>query len=67
MNRKTQRPDRYAPPPAPGADGDVLPALLRYRGRYRWRWNLSMRLINLYYGTRYTEKQLKTLYKNRST
>ena len=47
----------------PAADRDVLPALLRYRDRHRWSWNLSMRLINLYYGTDYTEKQLKTLYK----
>ena len=44
-------------------DRDVLPALLRYRTRHRWSWNLSMRLINLYYGTDYTEKQLKSLYK----
>ena len=46
---------------------DVLPTLLRYRDRHRWSWNLSMRLINLYYGTNYTEKQLKALYKNRDT
>ena len=45
------------------ADGDVLPTLLRYRDRYRWSWNLSMRLINMYYGTHYTEKQLKSLRK----
>ena len=45
------------------ADQDILPALLRYRDRHRWSWNLSMRLINLYYGTNYTEKQLKSLYK----
>ena len=44
-------------------DLDVLPTLLRYRDRHRWSWNLSMRLINLYYGTHYTEKQLKSLYK----
>ena len=52
MHRETQPTDR-----------DVLPALLRYRDGYRWSWNLSMRLINLYYGTNYTEKQLKALYK----
>ena len=45
------------------ADQDILSTLLRYRDRHRWSWNLSMRLINLYYGTNYTEKQLKALYK----
>ena len=49
------------------SDGEVLPTLLRYRDRHRWSWNLSMRLINLYYGTHYTEKQLKSMYKNRGT
>ena len=62
MDREAQQADRN-PPPTPGADGDVLPTLLRYRERHRWSWNLSMRLINLYYGTHYTEKQLKSLYK----
>ena len=47
----------------PMADQNVLPTLLRYRDQHRWSWNLSMRLINLYYGTNYTEKQLKALYK----
>lgn len=44
-------------------DEDILPVLLRYRDRYQWSWNMAMRLINMYYGTQYTEKQLKTLYK----
>ena len=60
MDRETQQPDRNMP-----ADGDILPTLLRYRDRHRWSWNLSMRLINMRYGTHYTEKQLKSLYKNR--
>ena len=63
MNRETEPADQNTPLSAPGADGDVLPTLLRYRDRHRWSWNLSMRLINLYYGTHYTEKQLKSLYK----
>ena len=46
------------------ADQDILPVLLRYRDLNRWSWNFSMRLINMYYGTDYTEKQLKALYKN---
>lgn len=56
MDRETAVPDR-----------DVLSALLRYRDRHGWSWNLSMRLINMYYGTEYTEKQLKALYKTRGT
>lgn len=52
MDRETAVPDR-----------DVLSALLRYRDRHGWSWNLSARLINMYYGTEYTEKQLKALYK----
>ncbi|MBD5099167.1 MAG: hypothetical protein HDT35_06430 [Clostridiales bacterium] len=44
-------------------DEYVLPVLTRYIDRYRWSWNISMRLINMYYGTEYTEKQLKKLYK----
>ena len=46
----------------PAADRDILAALLRYRDGHGWSWNLSMRLINMYYGTNYTEKQLKALY-----
>ena len=64
MDCEAQAPDR---PAGCGADGDILPTLLRYRERYRWSWNLSMRLINQYYGTNYTEKQLKALYKTRNT
>ena len=62
MDRETQLPDLSAPQ---GSDPDenVLPILLRYRDQYRWSWNLSARLINLYYGTHYTEKQLRLLYK----
>ena len=44
-------------------DRGILSALLRYRDRHRWSWNLSKRLINMYYGTDYTEKQLKALHK----
>ena len=32
-------------------DEYILPTLIRYIDRYRWRWNLSVRLINFYYGT----------------
>ena len=64
MDREIQPPDRDVPQSGRGGDGDVLPTLRRYRDRNRWSWNLSMRLINLYYGTHYTEKQLKSLYKN---
>ena len=64
MDRETQLPDQTAPQSdVRGTNGDILPALLRYRDRNGWSWNLSMRLINMYYGTSYTEKQLKALYK----
>ena len=62
MAREIQPPDRSLPQSG-STDAAVLSALLRYRDRHRWSWNLSARLINLYYGTRYTEKQLKSLYK----
>lgn len=62
MDRGPQPPDRTVPQGI-ATDGDILPTLLRYRDGHQWSWNLSARLINLYYGTRYTEKQLKLLYK----
>ena len=62
MNRETMPPDRAAPQSS-GTDGDVVPTLLRYRNQHQWSWNLSMRLINMYYGTHYTEKQLRSIYK----
>ena len=62
MDRETQQPEQNVPQSG-GADGDILPTLRRYRDRHQWSWNLSKRLINLYYGTHYTEKQLKALYK----
>ena len=43
----------------------ILPTLVRYRDQYRWSWNRAARQINLYYGTAYTEKQLKKLYRRR--
>lgn len=43
-------------------DEYILPALTRYIDRYRWSWSMSTRLINLYYGTGYTQKHLKALY-----
>lgn len=44
-------------------DEKILPALLRYIDTYQWSFNLAKRLINRYYGTAYTEKELKRLYK----
>lgn len=48
-------------------DEYILPTLVRYRDRYRWRWSICMRIINLYYGTEYTEKELKALYRKTET
>ena len=62
MDCETLPPDQ-AEPQSCNTDGDVLSTLLRYRDRNRWSWNLSMRLINMYFGTNYTEKQLKSLYR----
>ena len=68
VDRETQLTDRVVPQSAGhGPDEDVLSTLRRYLDRHRWSWNLSMRLINLYYGTHYTEKQLRSLYKARGT
>ena len=44
-------------------DEYILPTLTRYIDQYRWSWNRAARIINLYYGTEYTEKELKRLYK----
>ena len=59
--QKIRRRDR--PVTATILDEYILPALLRYRDRYHWSWNMAMRLINMYYGTDYTERQLKKLYR----
>lgn len=44
-------------------DAKILPVLLRYIDDYQWSFNIAKRLINMYYGTAYTEKELKQLYK----
>lgn len=46
-------------------DEQICSALLRYIDRYHWSWNMAMRLINMYYGTQYTEKQLRALYREK--
>ena len=43
-------------------DEYILPVLTRYIDQYRWSFNIATRLINRYYGTQYTQKQLKQLY-----
>ena len=44
-------------------DEYILPALIRYTERYHWRFSISTRIINMYYGTEYTQKELKALYR----
>ena len=44
----------------------ILPTLVRYRDQSHWSWNRATRLINLYYGTEYTEKELKKLYRRKN-
>ena len=46
-------------------DEYIVPTLIRYRDQHRWSWNRAARLINLYYGTEYTEKRLKKLYRQK--
>lgn len=43
-------------------DEYIRPTLLRYIDRYQWSFNMATRLINMYYGAEYTQKQLKELY-----
>lgn len=43
-------------------DEYILPAVVRYRDRYRWSWPMTTRIINLYYGADYTAKALELLY-----
>lgn len=43
---------------------EILAALARYVDGYHWSWNMARRLINRYYGTQYTDSDLKKLYRN---
>ena len=44
-------------------EADILAALTRYIDQYNWSWNMARRLINRYFGTKYTESDLKKLYR----
>ena len=55
------------PAPVTLMDTEIFPILLRYIDEYQWSFNIAKRLINMYYGTAYTEKELKRLYKNSRT
>lgn len=44
-------------------DEYIRPTLLRYIDQYQWSFSIAAQLINMYYGTDYTQKQLKELYK----
>lgn len=43
-------------------DEHILPILTRYIDNYHWSFNMAARIINMYYGTVYTQKKLKALY-----
>lgn len=45
-------------------DEYIRPVLIRYIDRYHWNWNTSTRIINLYYGTAYTKRELQALYRS---
>jgi len=47
-------------------DEYILPVLTRYIDQYQWSFSMAVRLINRYYGTEYTQKQLKKLYSTSS-
>lgn len=42
---------------------EILSSVTRYIDRYGWSWNLARRLVNRRFGTDYTEKELKRLYR----
>lgn len=44
-------------------DPFIAPTLIRYVDRYHWSFNRARRLINMYYGTDYTNRELRRLYK----
>ena len=44
-------------------DEYIRPTLLRYIDRYHWNWSITVRIINLYYGTAYTKRELQALYR----
>lgn len=46
-------------------DEYILPTLVRYIDRYHWSFSIATRLINMYYGTDYTQKELRALYRKR--
>lgn len=46
------------------SEAEILTALERYIDTYHWSWNMARRLINKYYGTQYTDSELKKLYQN---
>ena len=43
---------------------EILAAAKRYVDGYHWSWNMARRLINNYYGTQYTDSELKKLCRN---
>lgn len=45
-------------------DEYILPVLVRYVDTYHWSFSFSTRIINLYHGTAYTQKELRALYKS---
>lgn len=46
-------------------DEYILPILIRYIGGYHWNWTITTRIINLYHGSAYTQKELRAPYQRR--
>ena len=41
---------------------EINTRLLRYIDEYGWKWSLVKKIINDYFGTDYSMKQLQTIY-----
>ena len=46
-------------------DDYILPVLVRYIDQYGWSFPFAARLINMYFGTGYTHKDLRALHKRK--
>lgn len=52
-------------PHSPAPEREILAAVRRYVDGYGWSWNMARRLVNRYFGTGYTDAELKKLYRQK--
>lgn len=43
----------------------LIPTIRRYREQYGWNWAITTRIINRYYGTECTKKELEKIYREK--